>query len=319
MKLIKTLLFLSILSVQGMAQVTSADIFVREPSLTAKDSLNAWASHKNVKQMNGFGDDFGEMELKRISNFSKGGKLESEFWPGSFFLSVYYTYSGDTTIIRQLMPDPSPYGGGDILNLEKKNSKGQTLAYYSEGLASVNDSMKTPEDGRIFLFENGLPVTTVYSSGEKEKTTYDSHGNVTKIKTKEKTETYRRVYVGDKLSESYYAVDNEKEKLFESFKFNAEGLLAESTLYGDYGSTKKYTYDAVKRLITETAECGTTKYTYNAGNRLVKEERSGCAAYPATYVTDYKYNEKGLLVSIVQKDSDEAKPRTETFSYTYWK
>lgn len=81
MKTLKSFLFLFIVSLQTMAQVTSADLIVRDPALTVKDSINAWASHKNVKQMKGFVNQYGgETELKRSSNFSKAGKLEAEYF-----------------------------------------------------------------------------------------------------------------------------------------------------------------------------------------------------------------------------------------------
>ncbi|MGE0637892.1 MAG: hypothetical protein AB7P01_15725 [Bacteroidia bacterium] len=318
MKSIHTLLVLSLVSLQAMAQVTSADIIMRDPSLTVKDSLNARAAHKNVKQMKGFLNEYGgETELKRVSYFSKG-RLVTEYFPGSFFLRLHYSYSGDTSIVRKLMPDPSPYGGGDILQLEKYNSKGQLLLYCTENIGSADDTMKLPEQCQFYEYENGLLVTLVYGD-DKERTTYDKQGNFIKVKSKVKNETYRRVYEGDKLAESYYAADKEPEKLFESLKFNADGLLAESTYYNSYSnSTYKYAYDAAKRLIVKTGDCGVVKYTYTATGHLLKEEQTGCADYPATYVTDYKYNEKGLLISIAKKASDRAEADTETFTYTYW-
>ena len=68
----------------------------------------------------------------------------------------------------------------------------------------------------------------------------------------------------------------------------------------------------------KTSDCGEVKFTYNSAGRLLKEEQTGCALYPATYVRDYKYNDKGLLISIVKKASDRDEADTETFTYTYW-
>lgn len=105
MKSIRTLFFLSLLSAQAMAQVWSQDMFLQRPELTARDSLHRWAAQKGVKELKGFVKVGDELTLKRSSNFSKAGKLEAEYYYGSaMFIRNYYTYSGDTTLIRTITP-----------------------------------------------------------------------------------------------------------------------------------------------------------------------------------------------------------------------
>jgi hypothetical protein len=317
MKSIKILSVLLLFCAHAMAQISSLNLFVHLPSAIVQDSLNNRASEKQVKELKRYSNVYGTDALSRWCSFNKAGKVEREYiYVNNRVVKHYYTYSGDTTLIRTLLPDLSyKGGGGTILTLEKRNSKGQTLSFYKEKLKNEQDTLKTPEEGGSYVYKNGLPVTTLTYSLDEEDITYDSYGYVTRIQSKEKNETYRRVYESNRLRESYYSRDNEPEVFLERFKFNADGTLSEFTI-NEWGDTLtfSYTYDEAKRILLETTDCATIKYTYNNEGVLIKEEAKGCEAY----VTDYVYNDRGLPISIVKKESYAAEPVTETFTYTYW-
>ena len=313
MKFIKSLSVLLVFCAQAMAQDNSYKLFVRLPSSIVNDSLCSWAAEKKVKELKRYSNAYGTDALTRWYSFNNEGKIEREYiYVNNRSVRYYYTYSGDTTLIRALHPNS---GGGTILTLVKQNSKGQTLAFYKEKLKNEQDTLKTPEEGGSYVYKNGLPVTTISFSLDEEHITYDSYGYVTRIKSNEKNETYRRVYEGNRLRESYYSRNNEPEVFLERFKFNADGTVAELTL-NEWGDTLNisYTYDEAKRILQETADCTATKYFYNSQGLLIKEEAKGCEEY----VTDYVYNNLGLPISIVRKENNNPQIYTDRFTYTYW-
>ena len=209
MKFIKSLSVLLVFCAQAMAQDNSYKLFVRLPSSIVNDSLSSWAAEKKVKELKRYSNAYGTDALTRWYSFNNEGKIEREYiYVNNRSVRYYYTYSGDTTLIRALHPNS---GGGTILTLVKQNSKGQTLAFYKEKLKNEQDTLKTPEEGGSYVYKNGLPVTTISFSLDEEHITYDSYGYVTRIKSNEKNETYRRVYEGNRLRESYYSRNNEPE------------------------------------------------------------------------------------------------------------
>ncbi len=317
-KTFTTLVCLIIFSVANFAQVTAYHLLPK-PADRVLDNLNKMCSANHVKTMKHFIIENGKTELNSISTFTFDGKLQSERNVGYFKKSVYYTYSGDTTIKRTFEPDRSTYGH-DLLNVtvEKFGPSGNILAAYSNSYSSESDSMKMPPLSKMYNYRDGLLVTTVFADGSTEYTAHDNHRQLLEVIHEKKVEAYRRIYQGDKISESYYSKNREPERMIEKFTYNDKGLLINYVSFSKSGAkfNYKFEYDSDNRVISEVDNCTTEKYTYNSKGYLLKDETITCSQSIVTF--DYSYDNLGLLTSIVQGRAGISEVLKETFVCTFW-
>ncbi len=290
-----------------------------KPSGRITDGLNQQCSIRKVKTRKNISFEKGKPVVNSITTFGRDGRIMSEKKNGYYKNSMYYSYSGDTTVIRTIKPDRSPYGNDVVkVTVEKFDNAGKILLAYENTYSHWSDSSKMPALNRTYHYVDGLLVSVIYADGTAQYIANDSRERVIEVKSKEKTEGYRRVYDKDKLIESYYSKNGEPENIIEKLFYDGKGLLSKYETY-DKGAVKftySFAYDESQKVLMETDNCSTEKYTYNAQGELVEDETLTCSKSLTTIM--YAYNFRGLLSSIAKSRSGVSKSETESFEYTYW-
>ena len=300
------------------AQSTSWNILPR-PSDGLLLNRNIACRAQKVRTREDYMRTKGKPVLKMITTFNSDGRLISERKTGYYKQSVYYTYSGDTTIKRTIEPDNSPNGNGLIhVSVEKINAAGQILLFYEKIYYHMSDSMRMPGISRAYNYSDDLLVSVIQADTLSEYSINDSHGQLIEVKSMNKVEEYRRVYDQNKLIESYYSKGNDPETLIEKLYYYKDGSLSKYETW-DKGSVKfthSFEYDESGRVITEKDNCSIEKYTYNTDGHLIKDETLTCSKSVTSIV--YSYNERGLLYSTVKSRTGISFDDIETSTYSYW-
>lgn len=315
----KKIVTTSVLLLIVLAAFAQETYTVASPDITLRDNISAAAGKKKVKALKSFILEEGKPILKSVTTFDKTGKLISDRLFGNFKRIDRYSYSGDTTIVRSVYDDVSPYGGEAVNSMSKFDSSGKILSGYSGEYYLWADSMKPLTLSSTYTYENGLLTSTKFTDGEEYIRKYDNHGGLIETRDQNNVQYYRRVYDGDRLKETYYrmlAEHADPERLVEKLEYHENGLVSSHESHQDELTfTYRYTYDTAKRLLSETGDCTTTKYTYDVGGRLMKRDFVGCDQ--STESTTYGYNTRGLLISSITKRGGKIE-ETITYTYTYW-
>jgi len=315
----KGIITISILLFVVLAASAQEVFYRKSPEIVLRDNLNKEAGLKKVKAFKSYILENGKPVLNSVATFDKTGKIIRDRLFGSYEQIDRYSYSGDTTIVRSVYTDSSPYGGEAVNSMSKFDSSGKILSGYSGEYYLWADSMQPLTLSSTYTYENGLLTSTKFTDGEESIRKYDSHGELIQSVDQNNVQNYRRVYDGNHLKETYYrllAEHSDPERLVEKIEYNEIGLVSTHESHqGEQTFTYHYTYDAGKRLLSETGDCTKTKYTYDVGGHLSKKEFTGCDK--TIYISTYSYNAKGLLISSVNKANGKVE-ETMTYSYTYW-
>ncbi len=319
-------------SVASMAQMGSKHVKpMTYENVYFPDTLFKKAAAKHVKTFEYSRDADGRHILISTASFSKAGKIEYSRWGSAKPERVFYSYTDSTVAIRRMKPDYRKYGtsGNVLVSKELYDLKGNELSYYYKSCKPDKDTLVTPTEGWVNKLKKGLLKQRIYTNGDTSTYSYDKQGNLSEVKNRKGvvTEKYRRVYAGNKLTESSYSSYGGTEKIIEKFEYNALGLMVKSTDYlnalneiYEGGTWKTYEYDAARRVSKFAGEIGDNRFVekiyYDSKNRVVKVESS--LNESGDYVSSFTYNDQGLLVSHESRKSDNTEISVKTCSYTFW-
>lgn len=282
------------------------------------DSLNNLASRKKVKTIEKFDMGSGKSKLVGEVHFDKDGKLERDatydLWS---FERRYYSYFGDTTLVRNIRTNDNPNGSTYILTLQKFDAAHQEISTCIEGFDAIEDSMLTPQKNCLKnYYKEGLKTLTTEGDATVNYS-YDSHGNLIEIKFPSNVIKYRYIYQDGRITEVYSTLDNSPEYLNFKCSYNAQGLISKRE---DISSTT-YEYDEDCRLIKDISDCHENKYRYDSAGRL--ESHSSfflCEDYVEVHF--YDYDLEGLLSSysttMASKTTGSDEMEKFEYKYTYW-
>lgn len=315
MKTIATVFLIAISSLRASISAQNpSEIVPKSPVETISDDLIISCKTKKVKTLTEYTqeEDGRKSILWFKSTFNNKGQILKTIEQNGYGMKhIYYTYSGDTMIIRSI----APYGGMTSVDdamevsIKKYNSKSQLLSE-CYGKCAVSDTMKIPGEFTNYKYENGHKISAVYVDITGVYN-YDSHGNLIKwTDSNGKSETYRRVYDKDMLTEVYYINEKNPEIVFEKFSYNDMGLVSKYETFDSKGlleNTFNYKYNADKKIISTIRIIMNGKssydinenYTYNASGKLIKVETIDSDSGKLVSTYNYLYNAQGLPLNYI--------------------
>ncbi len=179
-------------------------------------------------------------------------------------------------------------GNGNRVRLRDPDGVGQDWTY--DGLnreISASDSAIGASHGTTATAYDaaGNVVTRTAANGARELSVYDARN--------------RRIRQSDRISAAtvftYDAVGNlltitDAQGGVTSYGYDARNLLTQETFPGTTGGTRRYAYDAGRRLRARTDQTGTiTRYAYDGANRLIARQ------YPDGKHDTFTYDRGGRL------------------------
>ena len=186
----------------------------------------------------------------------------------------------------------------------KYDSSGKMLCakQYTNGVLREQEEFKYGPHGKIVSIVNKRwdPNGVLYNYDD-EVYSYDSDNKLVSIN---KYDGYiKPINAYDEFDEAK-GIDYSSPVMTHTYVYDANGVLTSSTKDFGYNSMKYYTYDKNGNIIKEKDEYSTNEYKYNANNQIVRNNYYD-DYFQANSVSEYKYNNKGLLISAYSEISQE--------------